>query len=352
MSIRAFASMDASKPVLEDWSYTPRDLQPEDVELEIVACGVCHSDCHQLLGEWAFAKLRPLVPGHEIVGVVRRRGDKARHALGDRVAVGTLVGCCFACEECLRGEENYCRKAVDTYTGTHAATKTRTHGGFAERMVVDSRFAFKLDDSLPSTTAAPLMCAGATTYSPLKRYCDKSSRVGVVGIGGLGHFALQFARALGVAEVVAITTSEDKRASAMSFGATDVLVSSNKQAMKARANSLDFLLVTVSSDLPWQDYLRLLRIGGRLCMVGLPSSGKMDISAFQITARRLSVSGSNTASLGEIQGMLDLAAKHQIRAAVELLPLSASGANEAVKRVMANTPRFRCVMVKPEDNKL
>lgn len=276
-----------------------------------------------------------------------RKGDKAVHELGDRVAVGTLVGCCMECVSCKQGEENYCRHAVDTYTGVHVKTKTRTHGGFAEGMVVDSRFAFKVPDALPSTTCAPLMCAGATVFSPINRYCKSTDAVGVVGIGGLGHFALQFAKAFGISEIVALTTSSDKAAAAKSFGATEVLVTTDKSAMKKRAGSLDFLLVTVSADLPWQEYVRLLKVGGRLCLVGLPPTD-MKLNPFQLTAKRISVSGSNTASPKEIQQMLQVAAASNIKAAVELLPLSADGANEAVKRVMKNTPRYRCVLVREE----
>jgi D-arabinose 1-dehydrogenase-like Zn-dependent alcohol dehydrogenase len=299
-----------------------------------------------LHNEWKDSP-RPIVPGHEIVGVVIKRGDEAIHQLGDRVAVGTLVGCCMKCDSCILGEENYCRQAVDTYTGTHVATKSRTHGGFAEGMVVDSRFAFKVPDSLPSTTCAPLMCAGATTFSPLHRYCKPTDTVGIVGIGGLGHFALQFARALKIKEIVAVTTTADKAPAAMKFGATHVLVSSDKEQMKKRAGSLDFLLVTVSADLPWQDYIRLLKVGGHLCLVGLPPA-ELKLNPFQLTAKRISVSGSNTASLGEIREMLALAAESGVRAAVELLPLTSDGANEGVRRVMKNTPRYRCVMVKEE----
>ena len=306
----------------------------------------CHSDCHQLHMEWKNSP-RPLVAGHEIVGIVVRKGEKSIHNIGDRVAVGTLVGCCMKCEACKNGEENYCRFAVDTYTGTHAATGTRTHGGFAEGMVVDSRFAFRVPDNLPSTTCAPLMCAGATVFSPLHRYCKPSHSVGIVGIGGLGHFALQFARAMNIREIVAITSTVSKGEAAKMFGATDLLVSSDKNAMKKRIGSLDFLLVTVSADLPWQDYLRLLKVGGHLCLVGLPPTD-IKLNPFQLTAKRISFSGSNTASLKEISEMLKLAGDAKIRGAVEILPLSAAGANEAVERVMKNTPRYRCVLVKDE----
>jgi D-arabinose 1-dehydrogenase-like Zn-dependent alcohol dehydrogenase len=282
------------------------------------------------------------------VGIVVRKGEKARHELGQRVAVGTLVGCCFECESCKLGEENYCRGAVDTYTGTHKATNMRTHGGFAEGMVVDSRFAFAIPESLPTTTAAPLMCAGATVFSPLKRCCKPSDSIAIVGIGGLGHFALQFARAMNIKNICAVTTSADKAATAKSFGATDILVSTDKADMKRKAGAFNFMLVTVSADLPWQDYLRLLKVGGHLCLVGLPSSGEIKLNTFQVVGKRLMVSGSNTATLSEIQEMLDLAGEAKIRAAVELLPLSADGANEAVRRVMKNTPRYRCVLVKEE----
>jgi len=327
-------------------------LQPDDVVLRVVASGVCHSDVHQIKSEWkGVGKARPLVPGHEIIGVVTRAGERSVVKPGMRVGVGTLVGCCFTCESCKAGEESYCPKGVDTYTGVHAATGIRTHGGFAEQVVVDSRFCFAIPDSLPSETAAPMLCAGITVYSPLRRWCTPQSAVAIVGIGGLGHLALQFARALGMSKVAAITTSKDKADAAMKFGATDVIVSSSKADMKRFYRAFDFLLVTVSSDLPWSDYLRLLRTGGRLCLVGLPPSGKLTLVPFEIVGRRLSVCGSNTGGLREISEMLDLAARASVRTQVELLPLSAEGANEAVHRVEANTPRFRCVMV-PKANAL
>ena len=299
--------------------------------------------------EWKSVKQqRPIVPGHEIVGIVVRAGAKAAHRVGTRVAVGTVVGSCGKCEECAAGEENYCTRAVDTYNGIHPATKTRTHGGFAERVVVDSKFAYAVPAELPSTTAAPLMCAGVTVYSPLKRNFRPGARVGVVGIGGLGHFALQFARALGYARVVAVTTSADKAAAARSFGAEDVVVSSDKASMGKHAGSLDLVLVTVSAEIPWGAYLRLLRVGGDLCLVGLPPSGEVKLNAFAFTGRRLSFSGSNTGGTKATAEMLSVAAKHGVRAAVELLPLTVDGANEALRRVARNAPRYRCVLL-PED---
>lgn len=179
--IQAFAALTSQSHLVEDWKYQPRELQPEDVELKVVCSGVCHSDVHQLLGEWGESP-RPIVCGHEIVGVVVRRGHAALHDVGARVAVGTKVGACFKCEACDKGTENYCRKLVDTYTGVHEATKTRTHGGFAYGVVVDSRFAFALPESLPSTTAAPMMCAGATVYSPLRKNVKPGDSVAVVGV--------------------------------------------------------------------------------------------------------------------------------------------------------------------------
>ena len=346
-SIRAFAAVGATDDFCTAWAYEPRALQPEDVDIRVVACGVCHSDVHQCKREWKGAKQqRPLVPGHEIVGVVVRAGAKARHSVGDRVAVGTCVGSCGACEQCLSGEENYCRDAVDTYTGTHVATKSRTHGGFAERVVVDSRFAFAVPPQIPSTTAAPLMCAGVTVFAPLHRLITPGlTTVGIVGIGGLGHLGLQFARALGAKRVTAITSTANKNDAAKAFGAHDVLVSSDRDAMGKAGNSFDVLLVTVSGDLSWGSYLRLLRVGGTLCLVGLSPSGEMKINPFAITGKRLRVEGSNTGGSKDVHAMFAVAAQHNVRVAVELLPLSVDGANEALARVAKSTPRFRCVMV-------
>ena len=347
-TIKALAAVGEKDEFVSNWEYEPRPLQPDDVDVRITAAGVCHSDLHQVKKEWKGVKqTRPMVPGHEIVGVVIRAGPNARHKVGTRVAVGTIVGSCGKCDMCNQQDEVYCTKVVDTYQGTHAATKTRCHGGFAERVIVDSKFAYQVPADLPSTTAAPLMCAGVTVYAPLKRHFTPGATVGVVGIGGLGHFALQFARALGYARVVALSTSADKAAAAKSFGAHDVLVTTDRAQMGPAGNSFDLLLVTVSADLSWGAYLRLLKVGGTLCLVGLPPSD-MKINPFALLGRRVNLTGSSTGGTKITAEMLQVAAQHKVRAAVELLPLDAKGANEAFDRISKNLPRYRCVLI-PKD---
>jgi len=314
---------------------------------DTLAC-LQHSDLHQILQEWGNNEAkRPFVPGHEIVGLVVRVGNVAANSfrVNERVAVGTIVGSCGTCEQCSHGEESYCCELVDTYMGTHKATGERTYGGFAERIVVDYRFVYRLPESLPSTTAAPLMCAGITVYQPLVRHFRKGASIGVVGIGGLGHLALQFARALGYGRVVAITTTKSKGESAHEFGAQDVIVSSDPSAFKAAAQTLDVLLVTASADLPWEDYARLLKVGGELCLVGVPPSGKVTLPTSRFLHCRLSFSGSLAGGTKLTRAMLETATKHRVRVAVELYPLDAKGANEALERLHSNNARFRCVLM-------
>ena len=344
--IRAFAAVEAGDKRVREWSYEPRALQPNDVEIRITASGVCHSDLHQILQEWGPNEAkRPIVPGHEIVGYVVRAGPQATHKVGDRVAVGTGVGSCGQCEECSKGDESYCPEWVDTYMGVHKATGTRTHGGYADRVVVDSKFVFAVPPALPSTTAAPLMCAGITVYQPLKRHFKENAAVGVVGIGGLGHLALQFARALGYKRIVALTTSKDKGEASKKFGAQEYIVLSAEDDIKKHARSLDVMLVTASGDLNWKDLASLMKVAGMMCMVGLPASREVRLPISSYIMKRLEFSGSLTGGTAMTPEMLQVAALHKVRVAVELYPLEAAGANAALDRVAANLARFRCVLV-------
>jgi len=292
--------------------------------------------------------IRPSVRGHEIVGIVERAGAKAAHQLGDRVAVGTMQDSCGACEQCAQGDECYCAHGVFTCSGVHKATGTRCHGGFAERMIVDGRWAFKLPDALPSTEAASLMCAGITVFQPLKRHFRPNATVGVASIGGLGHLALQFARALGYKTVVALTSTAGKADEARSLGAHDVVVLSDKDALKAAAKTLDVLLVTAAYEQPWTEYARLMRVGGMMCLVGLPAKGKVELPGFLFLLQRLEFSGSVVGGRAMTAEMLRVAAQHGVRAVAETLPLSAEGVNEALRRIASNTVRFRSVLVPAE----
>jgi len=279
-----------------------------------------------------------------------RVGDRAaaKFRVNERVAVGTIVGSCGACDQCAVGEEIYCADWVDTYMGTHK-TGARTYGGYAERVVVDAKFVFKVPESLPSSTVAPLMCAGITVYQPLIRHFRPGASVGVVGIGGLGHLALQFARAIGYQRVVAITSTAQKGEAARQFGAQDVIVNLDTNALQAATRSLDLVLITATADLPWAEYVGMLKVAGVLCLVGAPPSGKVTLPSTPFLFGRLVFAGSLTGGTKMTVDMLEVAAKHNVRVAVELLPLDAKGANEALDRVSRGVARFRCVLVPKED---
>ena len=327
------------KTSVEAFEYEPRSLCPYDVEVKITHCGVCASDV-LLADTLALPRPAPVVPGHEIVGFVVSAGDKAELTVGQRVGVGGQGGSCGDCGQCAGSTEQYCASRLDLLRGTHAESGTRSFGGFAQRLVVDSRFAYALPEVLPSAQAAPLMCAGVTVFSPLKRYSKPGSRVGVVGIGGLGHMAVQFAKAMG-RKVTAISHTPDKEELARKLGADAFVNSGDTAAMAAAAKSLDFLLVTVGK-LDWDAYLNLLDVDGGACLVGL-SLEKQEFSAYNMIVRGLHLHGSVLASPAEVREMLALAAEHNVVSMVDEMPMSQ--ANEAMDRVRQGKPRFRDVLV-------
>src|SRR5512139_2220194 len=260
MSFHAYAA-HAKKGALVPFVYEPSPLGPHDVEIGISHCGICHSDVHLVDGDWGMGTY-PMVPGHEIVGTVAALGPEVRHLeAGQRVGVGWQRGACLSCESCAAGEENLCLR--------NEATCVDHHGGFADRIRLDGRFAFPMPEGLESESAAPLLCGGVTVYSPLRRWVRPSMRVGVVGIGGLGHLALQFARAMGC-EVAAISTSPDKEEEARSFGAHRFLATREPKALRSAAGTLDFILSTVFASPDWKGLLGALRPNGVLCLDGGP----------------------------------------------------------------------------------
>ncbi|MFH1725053.1 MAG: NAD(P)-dependent alcohol dehydrogenase [Elusimicrobiota bacterium] len=332
MKIHAYAANKA-KGKLVPFVYDSGRLGAHDAEIEITHCGICHSDIHLIDNDWKGSRY-PLVPGHEIVGTVKRLGPAVRRlAVGQRVGVGWQCGACGSCDCCVRGDENLC--------GRSAATCYGNHGGFADARRVDSRFAFPIPDSLDSAQAAPLLCGGITVYSPLAHYGVRPSmRVGVIGVGGLGHLALRFARAFGC-EVTAFSGSPDKEGEAMKFGAHRFVPSRDKDALASAAGSLDFLLATVPADLDWAAYMGVLRPDGRLCFVGaIPS--EVSLPVFSLIAGRKSVCGSPIGGRRTIREMLEFAARHRIGAQVETLPMAR--ANEGVQTVRRGKPRFRIVL--------
>jgi len=317
---------------LAPFVYRPERLGPHDVELRISHCGICHSDVHLVDGDWGALRY-PMVPGHEIVGIVTARGARVRElALRQRVGVGWQRGACLECDACVRGEENLCPD--------EAATCVGHHGGFAERIRVDARFAFPIPETLRSEHAAPLMCGGVTVYAPLRRYARAGSRVGVVGIGGLGHLALQFARAMGC-EVTAFSASADKEAEAHGFGAHRFVRMREPRALRAATGSLDFLLSTVFRPLDTAPLLDTLRPNGVLCFVGVPEAPlRLDVGS--MLGRQLGVATSAIGGRAAMREMLEFSARHGIAPQVQVRPLAE--ANAALGEVRKGRARYRVVL--------
>jgi len=331
-SFHGYAAPAAGKP-LEPFSFEPRPLGPEDVEVAISHCGLCHSDLHLINDDWRMSRY-PLVPGHEIVGTVSSTGAAVKGLkTGQRVGVGWQSASCGSCEWCERGEDNFCPSNV--------ATCLPGPGGFADRIRVSARFAIPIPEALPSQDAAPLMCGGITVYTPLRESgVGAQSRVGIIGVGGLGHLAVQFARARGC-EVTAFSTSPDKEKEARALGAHRFVATRDPAALKALANSFDFILSTVSADLPWMDYVSALRPRGELCFVGVPPV-PVSLPVFPLIGGNKRLSGSNTGSPAGLREMLEVAARHGVRARTELFPLKE--VNTALARVARNEVRYRAVL--------
>ncbi len=330
--IKAYAAFEAGKP-LGLFEYQERELKPHDVEISISHCGVCHSDLHLVNNDWGMSHY-PMVPGHEIIGKVVAVGSAVTElTLGERVGVGWQCGSCFDCEYCETGHENLCAKQQATCVGNF--------GGFADAVVVDSRFAFRIPDALNSANAAPLLCGGITVFAPMKRDGVKAGmKVGVIGIGGLGHFALQFASKMG-AEVTAFSTSPNKEAEAMKLGAHRFVVSSDPAAMAKEKNKHDYIISTVSADINWMNFMAALKPNGKLTVVGAAPS-PLAIPAFALIGGQKSIGGSAIGSRAAIKEMLEFAANHNVGAIIEELPMSR--ANEALEKVQNNTARYRMVL--------
>jgi uncharacterized zinc-type alcohol dehydrogenase-like protein len=333
VSVLAFAAL-AAKQSLVPYQYEPHPLRPQDVEIEISHCGICHSDLHLIDNDWA-SSVYPLVPGHEIVGTVTAVGSACALVPGQRVGVGWQRSACLECDFCRAGEENLCARQEATCNG-HM-------GGFADRIRLDGRFAFPLPASLESAAAAPLLCAGATVFAPMRRWnVHPGTRVGVIGIGGLGSLALRFLRALGC-QPTAFTSSPDKREAALSLGAEEVVSSSTVRELRGAANRFDFLLSTVPARLDWITYVQTLRPNGILCLVGAPP-GVMQILAGPLLLGQRVICGSDIGSPGLIRETLAFAAEHGIGAQVETAPLTE--VNAAVQRVRENRVRYRMVLTR------
>jgi uncharacterized zinc-type alcohol dehydrogenase-like protein len=315
------------------YKYDPGALGANEVEIKISHCGVCYSDVHLIDNDWGISKY-PFIPGHEIVGTVVAVGSGVKdRTMGERVGVGGQADSCGICEWCRQGDEHLCAKAQPTCVGRN--------GGFADKIRVNSTFAIPVPEALDSEGAAPLMCAGITVYSPLRNHGVRpSSRVGIVGIGGLGHLGIQFAKAFG-AEVTAFSTSKDKEAEARKLGAHNFVNTRDTGALKKMAGSFDLLLSTVNAEQDWQAYVTALRPKGTLCILAA-SPSPVQIQGASLIGGQKAISGSPTGSPRDLFEMLDVAARHGVKAVTERFAMAK--ANEAVAKVKKGQVRFRAVL--------
>jgi len=332
MPIKCYAAFKA-KGQLKEFCYEPKALGPLDVEIKITHCGICRSDVHLIDNDWRISKY-PLVPGHEIVGIVAAAGAKVKNLKsGQRVGVGWQAASCMKCEWCVNGEENVCNDYQPTCVGKF--------GGFAESIRVDNRFAFPIPVELSSESAAPLLCGGVTVFAPMRRHgCISGMKVGVIGIGGLGHLAVQFAKALGC-KVTAFSSTPAKEREIKGFGAHHFVDSRDINSIKKQERTFDFILSTVNVNFHWTTYLNALRPNGKLCIVGAVPK-LTGITADALISGQKSLVGSAVGSRRVIQEMLKFAAKHKIKARAEVFPLSQ--VNAAIKKVRTNKARYRMVL--------
>lgn len=342
MKINAFVAYDATKP-LTSGQVSLRPLQKQDVKIEILYCGVCHSDLHMARNEWAVSRY-PLVPGHEIVGRVVEAGDEVTHfKLGDIVGVGVMVDSCRECHFCQQHEEQYCETGFTaTYNGLDKYTGDSTWGGYAQSVIVDQHFVVSVPPSLPLAGVAPLLCAGVTVWSPLRHFNVKAGdRIGVVGLGGLGHMAVKLASAMG-ADVTLFTTSPQKGEDARRLGAKHVVVSSDAAQMAACQTSLDMIIDCVAAPHNLDPYLATLKTNGRLVLVGIPDQPHDAPNITPMVFRRLSISGSSIGSIQETQEMLDFCGEHNITADIEMI--CGEDIENAFARMLKGEVKYRFVI--------
>ena len=318
-----------------------RDPTARDVQIEILFCGICHSDLHSVRNEWSsvMPTTYPIVPGHEIVGRVTKVGAAvSKHRVGDLVAVGCLVDADRTCPQCKRDHENFCANGVFTFNAPDAHLGGVTYGGYSQSIVVDEHFVLRVPKNLDPAGAAPLLCAGITTWSPLRHWgVGKGKKVGIIGLGGLGHMGVKFAHALG-AHTVVFTTSANKRDDARRLGADEVVVSRNADEMLRHVGSFDFLLDAVSADHDINAYLNLLTNDGTMVPVGAPEK-PLNVSAFSLLMGRRTLAGSIIGGIAETQEMLDFCGQHGITADVEVIPIQK--VNEAYERVLRSDVKYR-----------
>ncbi|MCA9286716.1 MAG: NAD(P)-dependent alcohol dehydrogenase [Phycisphaerales bacterium] len=341
MPTKAFAAQSATSP-LGPFTIERREPLPGDVEIDILFCGVCHSDLHFARNEWGMTAY-PVVPGHEILGRVTRVGeDVKRFKPGDLAAIGCLVDSCRTCASCRQGLEQFCLQGpVFSYNGPDKHSGGMTFGGYSEKIVADEAFTLKVPGNLDPARAAPLLCAGITTYSPLRKWgAGRGKKVGVVGLGGLGHMGVKFAHAFG-AHTVLFTTSESKVADGRKLGADEVVISKDADQMARHAGSFDMILDTVSADHDLNAYLGLLKLDGSLVMVGAPPSPQ-GVSVFSLLMPRRNLSGSLIGGIPETQEMLDFCGQHDVVCDIELIRMDQI--NEAYERMLRSDVKYRFVI--------
>lgn len=341
---KSYAAFDAKSP-LKPWDFERRDVGAQDLQITILYCGVCHSDIHCARGEWMNIKY-PQVVGHEIVGRIVAIGDKVSdYKIGDLVGVGCLVDSCRRCPSCMEHLENYCDEGqVGTYMGLEKQTGRPTQGGYSNTIVVDKDFVLRMPQSLDPAKAAPLLCAGITLYSPLRHWgAGPGKTVGIVGLGGLGHMGVKLAHAMG-AKVVLFTSSPGKVEDGKKFGANEVVLSKDKQAMKVYANQLDFIIDTVSAPHDLNPFLQLLKRDGTLVLIGAPPSDTPHAppAVFNLLMKRIAIAGSVIGGIQETQEMLDFCADHHVLPEVEMI--SIKDINKAWERVLKQDVKYRFVI--------
>ena len=333
MSLIQGLAAHAAGAELLPFRYDPGELGPQEVEIGVSHCGICHSDLHLIANDWGISQY-PFIPGHEMIGAITEVGAEVRSlTVGQRVGLGWQSNSCGQCEWCMKGMENLCAYSE--------ATCVHRNGGYAQRVRANARFVVPIPNALPSEQAAPLLCGGITVYNPMRTHCiNPSSRVGVVGIGGLGHMAIQFARVFG-AEVIAFSSSVAKEEEARELGASHFVNSRETKAMREVTGSLDLILSTVNANEEWNTYIQALRPLGTLCMVGIPPS-PMSVQALPLIAGIRAITGNPTGSPSRLREMLDVAARHRVQAKTERFAMAE--ANEAIEKVKKNKVRYRAVL--------
>ncbi|MEQ1484217.1 NAD(P)-dependent alcohol dehydrogenase [Methyloglobulus sp.] len=341
LKTHGYATHSANSPLVP-FNFERREPGPKDIQIEILYCGVCHSDIHQVRNEWGNSTF-PMVPGHEIIGKVTAIGHQVTgFSIGQTVGVGCLVDSCRVCPDCQENLEQYCNAPTFTYNAPDNVSGGNTYGGYSSKIVVDQHFVLHISDKLDPAAAAPLLCAGITTYSPLKHWqVGEGDKVGIVGLGGLGHMGVKFARAMG-AHVVLFTTSANKVDDAIRLGAHEVVISKDTEAMQKHRLSFDFILNTVAAAHNLDSFTELLKRDGTLCLVGVPDHPHPSPSVGNLIFKRRQIAGSLIGGLKETQEMLDFCAEHNIVSDIEIIPIQQI--NEAYERMLKSDVKYRFVI--------